>query len=229
LLDRGPNMGRSAQTDVGRDFELKAGNTRKRRAILRILGLSMLFSGAALITHIVMGVSLRAGLTVAAMFPVATFAIAFRTMAPAVRVKVLGDVKIGLLAGLIATVAYDYTKFVLAKLDPSPYNPFEVIRIFGTLIAGRSASSLLIYTAGTAFHLLNGICFGVAYWLLLGRFRLWAAVVWGLFLEMFQLTLYPGWLHIRAYAEFAQISALSHLCYGTVLGLSCRWLYKRLV
>ena len=189
----------------------------------------MLFSGVALITHIVVGVSLRAGLMVAAMFPVAAFAIAFRTMAPAARAKVINDLRIGLLAGLIATVAYDFTKFVLAKLDPSPYNPFEVMRIFGTLIAGPSASSLLIYTAGTAFHVLNGVCFGIAYWLLLGRFRIWAAVLWGLFLEVFQLTLYPGWLHILAYSEFAQISALSHLCYGTVLGLSCRWLYKRWV
>ena len=220
-------MGRSVPTNVGQDFELEAANTRKRKTILRIVGLSMLFSGAALITHIVMGVSLRAGLAVAATFPVAAFAIAFWTMAPTVRAKVLGDVKIGLLAGLIATVAYDFTKFVLSKLDPSPYNPFEVIRIFGTLMVGRAASSPLIYMSGAAFHMLNGVCFGVAYWLLLGRFRIWAAVVWGLFLEMFQLTLYPGWLHIRAYAEFAQISALSHLCYGAVLGLSCRWLYER--
>jgi len=216
-----------ASSNGGQNFV--AGNTSKRPAILKIVGLTMLFSGVALITHIVVGVSLRAGLMVAAMFPVATFAIAFRTIASPARAKVLGDLKIGLLAGFIATVAYDFTKFVLAKLDPSTYNPFEVIRIFGTLIAGPAASSLLIYTSGTAFHLLNGICFGIAYWLLMGRFRIWAAVAWALFLEVFQLTLYPGWLHIRAYAEFAQISALAHVCYGTVLGLSCRWLYKRWV
>src|SRR5207253_11227789 len=117
----------------------------------------------------VLGVSLRAGLTLAAMFPVAAFAIAFWTMASAARARVIHDLKIGVLAGFIATVAYDFTKFVLSKLDPSPYNPFEVIRIFGTLMAGPAASSLLIYTSGTAFHLLDGICFGVAYWLLLGR------------------------------------------------------------
>src|SRR5438067_11389950 len=88
-------------------------NTSKRPAILKIVGLTMLFSGVALITHIVVGVSLRAGLMVAAMFPVATFAIAFRTIASPVRAKVLGDLRIGLLAGLIATAAYDFAKFVL--------------------------------------------------------------------------------------------------------------------
>src|SRR2546430_17286498 len=113
-------MRRSGQTNVGRDFELEAGNTPKRRAILRIVGLSMLFSGVALITHIVLGVSLRAGLTLAAMFPVAAFAIAFWTMASAARARVIDDLKIGVLAGFIATVAYDFTKFVLSKLDPSP-------------------------------------------------------------------------------------------------------------
>jgi hypothetical protein len=39
---------------------------------------------------------------------------------------------------------------------------------------------------------------------------------------MFQLTLYPGWLNIRLYAEFAQISAISHVVYGLVLGKACQ-------
>jgi hypothetical protein len=47
-------------------------------------------------------------------------------------------------------------------------------------------------------------------------------MAWGAVLEVFQLTLYPGWLDIRAYQEFAQISALSHLAYGATLGWSAR-------
>jgi hypothetical protein len=193
----------------------------------RIVGLSLLFSGAALFTHIVAGVSLPAALAVGGVFPVVAFATAWRRLTPIARAVLLQQLKVGLLAGVIATGAYDVTKFVLSQLDPSPYSPFEVIRIFGLLIAGPSVSLPARYLVGAVFHLFNGICFGVAYWLLLGRFGIWAAVVWGLFLEVFQLTLYPGWLDVRFYREFVQISALSHLIYGVVLGISCRWLQRR--
>ena len=53
--------------------------------------------------------------------------------------------------------------------------------------------------------------------------------MWGLFLETFQLTLYPGWLDIRTYSEFATISALSHVVYGATLGLLARAILPRLV
>lgn len=76
-------------------------------------------------------------------------------------------------------------------------------------------------------HLLNGTSFGVAYLFLFARDgrtsvrrALLTGVGWGLFLETFQLTLYPGWLDIRLYQEFATISALSHIVYGATLDCS---------
>jgi len=144
-------------------------------------------------------------------------------MALDARRRLTFQLKVGLAAAVIATGAYDLTRFTLSRLDSSPYNPFEVIRIFGMLLVGASAGSTVVYSAGAAFHILNGLCFGIAYWLLFGRYGVWAAVVWGAFLEVFQLTLYPGWLNIRFYREFMQISATSHLIYGAVLGLGCKW------
>jgi hypothetical protein len=44
-------------------------------------------------------------------------------------------------------------------------------------------------------------------------------IAWGLFLESFQLAIYPGWLNIRFLDEFRQISFLSHVVFGAVLGL----------
>ena len=83
--------------------------------------------------------------------------------------------------------------------------------------------------AGIAFHLLNGTTFGVAYVFLFARhgsFSTRRAIVtgltWGLFLEMFQITLYPGWLDVRAYTEFAAISFLGHVVYGFTLGVVAR-------
>jgi hypothetical protein len=80
----------------------------------------------------------------------------------------------------------------------------------------------MIITAGIAFHVLNGIAFGTSYCALFGTRGVRAGIAWGVFLEVFQLTLYPGWLDIRFYREFATISALSHVAYGAVLGFTCR-------
>jgi hypothetical protein len=88
--------------------------------------------------------------------------------------------------------------------------------------------------AGTGLHLLNGTCFGIAYTLIVaprgGSTPTRAAMYgigWGIFLEMFQLMLYPGWLNVRYYTEFATISALSHVVYGLTLAGAARNLLGR--
>jgi hypothetical protein len=148
---------------------------------------------------------------------------------PDERRRITRTILVAAAAGFLATIAYDVSKSVLSQLDPSPYNPFEAIRIFGTLIVGPTAGSRLIFFAGGAFHLLNGIAFAVAYGFLFGRDgnttwrrALATGVGWGLFLETFQLTLFPGWLDIRFYQEFAMISALGHVVYGATLGALAR-------
>jgi len=40
------------------------------------------------------------------------------------------------------------------------------------------------------------------------------------------LGLYPGWLHIKAYGEFAQMSMVGHVVYGSVLGVLARRLSR---
>jgi hypothetical protein len=140
---------------------------------------------------------------------------------------------IGAVAGFIATMAYDVSKAGLSVLDPSPYNPFHAIRVFGELLAGKAAGERAIVATGAAFHLLNGTMFGIAYVFLFARdgaigagHALATGVGWGAFLELFQLTLYPGWLDIRTYAEFATISALGHVVYGLTLGAIVRSLFR---
>ena len=193
-----------------------------------IVGVGALFSGVALLTNIIGGVSLRLALLLALILPISAFGVVWSRMAPDARHKTIARLKVGLLAGLLATSAYDLTRFTLYQFDTSPYNPFEVIRVFGSLLVGTSAKPVFVYTAGATFHALNGLCFAIAYWFLFGRFGVVAAVVWALFLELFQLTLYPGWLNIKFYREFLQISASSHVSYGAVLGLSCQWLQRRI-
>ena len=45
--------------------------------------------------------------------------------------------------------------------------------------------------------------------------------------ELFQLALYPGWLHVSFYDEFLRTSVAGHLAYGSVLGLACVVLARR--
>lgn len=212
----------------GSEKSSSTGRQTRVRSRSWIMGVSALFSGVALLTNIIGGISLRLALLIALFLPVFAFGTAWSKMTPDGRHKTVARLKVGLMAGLLATIAYDLTRFTFYRWDTSPYNPFEVIRVFGSLIVGTSAKPVVLYTAGAAFHALNGLCFAVAYWFLFGRYGVPAAIVWALFLELFQLTLYPGWLNIKFYREFLQISASSHVSYGVVLGFGCQWLQRRI-
>lgn len=184
--------------------------------------MASLASGAALVVHILSGVSLRLALAAAAAFLGGAGLLVWRRVDAEQQRWLIRLVKVGLVSGLLATLAYDLIRTVLSQLDTSPYDPFEALWAFGSAIAGPSASPTAVMAAGVAFHLFNGIAFGVAFCLLFRQGGVLRGMAWGAVLEVFQLTLYPGWLDIRAYQEFAQISAVSHLAYGATLGWAAR-------
>ena len=185
-------------------------------------GAAALFSGMALVAHILSRVPLRLLLATTIGLAAIAVRVMWRRSVPNQRAVVIRCAGVGVLSGLLATGAYDLSKFALSRWGPFAYNPFEVIRVFGALLVGATAPLVVIYSIGAAFHILNGTCLGIAFCLLFGRRGIVAGIAWGIFLEVFQLTLYPGWLDIRAYGEFAQISALSHLVYGSILGWCCQ-------
>lgn len=188
-----------------------------------------LFSGVALLFNIIGHVSLLLALAGTTVVLVGGIAIALRGQDDEARRWTLRTVGVGVLVGLIGTAAYDASKALLSALDPSPYNPFDVLRIFGQLFLGPDATGPGVLLAGGAFHVLNGTAFAIAYVFLFARdgrstlrWALLSGMGWGVFLELFQLALYPGWLSIGFFAEFATISALSHLVYGATVGLLAR-------
>ncbi|MGH2356861.1 MAG: hypothetical protein ACRDGJ_02475 [Candidatus Limnocylindria bacterium] len=199
-----------------------------------VLGLVALASGVALLAHIVAGISLLLGVSIAALVLIGAALWIRRSADDGDRRRIARTAGAAALAGLLATAAYDVTRTGLALIDQSAYNAFEAIRVFGMLLAGVNAPITVVYAVGMTYHVVNGVSFGVGYGFLFGRggatdvrWALLTGVGWGLFLEAFQLTLYPGWLDIRAVAEFAQISAAAHVVYGATLGLACRWLLRR--
>ena len=174
------------------------------------------------------------GLAAAAATSLLAVVVTVRRLDPSIRAPVVGAARAGALAGVLATLVYDAAKMARSQLDATPYDPFVTRVVFGRLLVGGEATEPLVSVAGWAFHVLNGTCFGVAYALLFARGRwislrraLVTGIGWGLILEGFQLALYPGWLDIRAYDEFARVSALSHLAYGATLGTATRWFADR--
>jgi hypothetical protein len=192
-----------------------------------------MFTEVALLLNILGRISLRVSLAAGLALVAAGLALTVHRADGPERRRIARGIGYGALAGVLATMTYDLSKAGLSLLDPSPYNPFHVIRVFGALLAGRTASERAIVASGVAFHMVNGTLFGVAYTFIFARdgaISLRRAVAtgvgWGCFLEVFQLTLYPGWLDIRFYAEFATISALSHVVYGATLGTLVRTLLQ---
>jgi hypothetical protein len=200
-----------------------------QRAIARpgLLPFGALFlaSGLALVTYILSGISLAWTFAGTLSLAVVGGALLWRRATPARRAMVARAVRVGLLAGLVATPSYDIARFVLVRVTGIAFWPFDIFAIFGRALLGPGQPEALTTAAGVAYHLTNGMAFAVAFTILFGRRGVAAGILWGLFLEALQLTFYPGWLHMRAIGEFAQVSVFGHVVYGTVLGaLTRRWL-----
>jgi hypothetical protein len=203
-----------------------------------VVGLALLSNGAALVLHIVQAVPLPPLLLVLWGGALVAIAVSFVRADPEVRGDLRRTFVIGVVAGLIATIAYDVSKALLSQLDPSPWNPFEATRIFGLILLGDGVDDTVLRLTGWAFHFSNGATFGMSFAFVFGGAAVRSVLLgvllgaaWGVGLETFQLTLYPGWLGIPAgngaLAEFQQVSFLGHLVFGSVLGLLVRrWLIR---
>src|SRR5437773_9476156 len=104
-----------------------------------LFGFLALFSGTALVAHILLRFSLRLTLVVAGALLLIVVRWGWKRSGPSRRAEIVRFLKVGVFAGALATVMYDISKFGLSRLNGSHYNPFEVIGIFGALLVGPSA------------------------------------------------------------------------------------------
>jgi hypothetical protein len=183
------------------------------------LGILPAATGIGLVVYIVAGLALPLAILLAWMIGAAAVVFVRRRL-PADRRQEIGrQVRVGLLAGLLATASYDLIRLVIVSAVPMSFWPFDIFTKFGRLLVGVHASPVLAGIVGTIYHYANGIGFGVAYTLLFKRHGVRTGLVWAAVLEAFMVSLYPGWLHLKALDEFVSISIIGHVTYGVVLGV----------
>jgi hypothetical protein len=189
----------------------------RRRAALALLPLS---TGGAVVVAILIVRDSLLWPTLVLVGGTGITAVALARGLPAAARRELGSrVRVGLVAGALATVVYDLVRYVLVAALGWSVRPFEVFALFGRLLIGDDAARVWQYLAGTGFHLANGLGFAVGYLIVVRRPGVLSAVVWALVLETFTILLYPSWLGLSAVAEFFSMSMAGHLAYGCVLGV----------
>lgn len=184
-----------------------------------------LASGASLLVYIFAGISLAFALVLAAIFVTLAGSYTWLRSSPEKKEQILIRMRIGFMAGLLGTAAYDLSRFLLIKITGIHFWPFDIFNIFGRAILGPSAHGFWVAPVGLAFHFLNGITFAISYTILLGKRGPLFGILWALGLEILMVVFYPRWLNIKFMNEFISVSVFGHLIYGIVIG----YLAKRLL
>jgi hypothetical protein len=207
-------MGRSsraAMASFGRTPDLPL------RLILMLAAVP-LAGGAGLVTYVLSGISLPLAEGTLLALGILWWAAMVSRVSASARAHLRQRLRIGVRAGIFATVAYDSARYGLVSLFGLSFQPFHVFSIFGRLFVGNDAPYGLALAMGIAYHAANGIGFGIAYTLVVRRGSLASGIVWGICLELSMAMLYPSWLRIVALREFLAVSAFGHVIYGAVLG-----------
>src|SRR5262249_34448175 len=121
----------------------------------------------------------------------------------------------GLWAGALATVVYDVVRIPIVHAGVPV---FKAISYFGTVFLNQERPTLASEVVGWAYHLSNGVSFGLMYTAIAQRRRVWTAVAWGMLLEvMMLLTPYAEIFGYQRDARFLAITLSSHAAYGLTL------------
>lgn len=190
-----------------------------------LFSLAALATGTALLIYFLTGLSLWAGIFVTITVSVTAIGLAWRLLNLVQRRVVLVQARAGLLAGLLATVCYDASRYIFVRAADFSLWPFDSFKLFGQLLVGTKLPEQVVLLIGTCYHIANGIGFALAYTFLFGMRGWKAGVAWAMGLELLMVSFYPGWLGLQALDEFLSVSVLGHVVYGATLG----WCSRRLL
>lgn len=185
-------------------------------------------TGLGLVINILTGFSLVVSVVLVATLGAIGFALFLNSLVPTARQIFVKRIGIGALSALLATLLYDLSRLVVARTLTPGIDPFAAWPVFGQLITGSPHNSGMVSAVGFAFHMINGLSFGVAFVLLIRSPSCFSGILWALGLELAMAFLYPSWLRITALQEFLTLSVIGHIVYGASLGFIARKLLARL-
>jgi hypothetical protein len=186
-------------------------------------GAAFMATGVALVVHILIDVPLWLSALTAVAAGACVIAISAR------RHPVDGGsgrrvLRVAVISACAALVAYDLSRLALTTFFDFHVTPFKAFPHFGRGLLGDGSSDGARWVAGSAFHVVNALTFGIAYTLVVGRqpspqrgFVM--GVLFGLGLEAAMIGLYPAWLQVSNMREFLSMSVVGHIFYGGTLGV----------
>ena len=187
-----------------------------------LFGSAFLATGAGLLTYVASGISLWLTALVACVLGALAMIGIWGRLDESRRRVLKQRIVAGLVAGLIATVAYDLSRFGLIKITGIRFWPFDIFRVFGRALMGDAFNDNVTRAAGFLYHVANGLGFGLTYTIWMGERGILAGIGFAMVLELCMVSVYPGWLGMKALNEFLQVSVFGHLVYGGVLGYLSR-------
>ncbi|QYR20919.1 hypothetical protein KZ483_24720 [Paenibacillus sp. sptzw28] len=192
-----------------------------------ILAALFLSTGASLLVFIFSGISMLYTLIGILILAFIVGGMIWRKLPPEKRAELKRLIGYGTIAGFLATCLYDLSRFLLIKVTGIQFWPFDIFGIFGKALVGAQATGLWVSILGAVFHIANGTAFGVAYTASFGRRGIPGGLIWAMILELAMVTVYPGWLDLKALDELISVSVVGHFVYGIVLGYTARKLIVR--
>ena len=127
---------------------------------------------------------------------------------------------VGITSGLVATLVYDASRWLLRSAFSISFDPFGAHPVFGKLMLGIPETEPTAIVSGWIYHFYNGIAFGLMYALIAGPAPWPWAVAWSFALELAMMASYPELMGVRlADPGFLFLSISGHLLWGITLGV----------
>lgn len=131
----------------------------------------------------------------------------------------------GIWIGAATTAALDVIRLTGFQMG---YMPGDLPRMFGVLILDQMARgpSTTSDIVGSLYHYWVGACLGIAFTVIMGRFRWWGGLIWGLIVELGMMITPPmviamdtGYFGLKKGYGILVVTMLAHIAFGAALGM----------